>query len=114
MRQGRKAAWTACIPALLLLGVGLCGLGAASLLDGRQSGWYLVIAAPGSTLANTINLVSAADGRLVQKGRFSNIVIAGSTRPDFPAALRKAGAWLAVAAPSRGGCFDSSQQEQSL
>ncbi|WP_298396653.1 hypothetical protein [Sphingobium sp.] len=114
MQQGRKGAWTAYLPALLLLGVGLAGLGLASLMDGPDSGWYLVMAAPGSSRADTINLVRAADGRLVQAGRFSNIVIAGSTRPDFPAALRKAGAWLAVAAPARGGCFDSSSQEQTL
>lgn len=102
------------LPAALLLFAGLTGLGTASLLDGQDSGWYLVIAAPGSTRAQTINLVSAADGRLVQAGRFSNIVIAGSDRPDFPAALRKAGAWLAIAAPPGGGCLDPSTREQSL
>ncbi|SEI67439.1 hypothetical protein SAMN05518849_101515 [Sphingobium sp. AP50] len=102
------------LPAALLLFAGLTGLGAASLYGGPDSGWYLVIAAPGSTRAQTINLVSAANGRLVQAGRFSNIVIAGSDRPDFPAALRKAGAWLAVAAPPGGGCLDPSTREQSL
>lgn len=101
------------LPAVLLLIAGLAGLAIASLLDGRESGRYLVIAPPNATLADTINLVRAADGRLVQAGRFSNIVIAGSSQPNFAAALRKAGAWLAIAAPDRGGCLDPSFREQA-
>lgn len=112
--QGAKGMWSAYLPAGFLLAAGLIGLGLASLTDGPNSGWYLVVAPPGSTRADTINLVSAADGRLVQAGRFSNIVIAGSARSDFPQELRKAGAWLAVAAPARGGCLDPSFREQSL
>ncbi len=100
-------------PAVLLLTTGLFGLTIASLLQGSTSGWYLVVAAPGSSLADTINLVRAADGRLVQRGAFSNIVIAGSNRRDFPAALRHAGAWLAIAAPAGVGCMDPSFQEQT-
>ena len=100
-------------PAVLLLTTGLFGLAIASLLQGSTSGWYLVVAAPGSSLADTINLVRAADGRLVQRGAFSNIVIAGSNRRDFPAALRHAGAWLAIAAPTGVGCTDPSFQEQT-
>jgi hypothetical protein len=100
-------------PAALLLALGLVGLAIASLLQASTSGWYLVIAPPGSSLADTINLVRVADGRLVQRGAFSNIVIAGSNRRDFPAALRHAGAWLAIAAPAGVGCMDPSFQEQT-
>jgi hypothetical protein len=100
-------------PAALLLALGLVGLAIASLLQASTSGWYLVIAPPGSSLADTINLVRTADGRLVQRGAFPNIVIAGSNRRDFPAALRNAGAWLAIAAPASVGCMDPSFQEQT-
>ena len=112
-RHGAKAPLLAWMPAALLLLAGLMGLGAASLLRGGVPGWYLVMTPPGSTLADTVNIVIAADGRLVQTGRFPNIVIAGSPRPDFPSALRRAGAWLAIPAPQVAGCLaPSSSQEQ--
>ncbi|GEM_PF-624449 len=95
------------VPAVLLLLGGLAGLGFASVAGASEKGRYVVITAPGTSLADTINMVSAADGRLIQPGRFSNIVIAGSGRPDFQAQLRKSGAWLAVAAPDDVGCTDS-------
>lgn len=98
-----------CIPAALLLLIGLAGLGLAWVATGTGSGQYLVVASPRSTLADTINLIRAADGRLVEPARFPNIVIAGSSAPDFTAALRRAGAWLAVATPARGGCVAPSQ-----
>lgn len=99
------------IPAFCLLIIGIVGLSMAALSDIDANGRYIVFAAPGATLADTINLVRNADGRLVQAGRFNNIVIAGSDRPDFPTALRDAGAWLAIAAPARGGCLDPSSQK---
>ncbi|WP_179045896.1 hypothetical protein [Sphingobium lactosutens] len=108
-----KKSRSAYLPAALLLIAGLAGLAMASLSDGRETGRYLVIAPPNATLADTINLVRAADGRLVQTGRFPNIVVAGSSQPNFAAALRKAGAWFAVAAPDRGGCLDPSSREQT-
>ncbi|HUD95164.1 hypothetical protein [Sphingobium sp.] len=101
------------LPAALLLMAGLSGLATATLLDGRESGRYLVIAPPDASLSDTINLVREADGRLVQAGGFPNIVIAGSNQPDFVASLRKAGAWLVIAAPDRGGCLDPSFRGQA-
>lgn len=112
-RHGAKTSLRAWIPAVLLLLTGLVGLGTASLLRGGVPDWYLVMTPPGSTLADTVNIVIAADGRLVQAGRFPNIVIAGSPRPDFPSALRRAGAWLAIPAPQVAGCLaPTSSQEQ--
>lgn len=105
--------WGAWLPAGLLLVAGLIALLIASILDGRPDGAYLVIAPSGATLAETINLVRAADGRLVQAGRFPNMVVAGSDRPDFAAAARRAGAWLAIAAPYDSGCVTPSSQEKS-
>jgi hypothetical protein len=92
----------------------MIGLALAGMTTQPNSGQYLVIASPGSNLADTINIVQAAGGGLIEKGRLSNIVIAGSTHADFASAVRRTGAWLAVAAPSRGGCFSPLLQEESL
>lgn len=99
------------LAASCLLVVGIIGLALASLSSVDAQGRYIVFAAPGATLADTVNLVRRADGRLVQAGRYPNIVIAGSDRPDFAVALRHAGAWLAIAAPARGGCLDPSPRK---
>lgn len=111
--QPRSAKMLDYLPAALLLVSGLAGLGYASLRPDRAAAQYLVVAPPHTSLAHTINIVRAAGGRLVMPGRFSNIVIAGSDRRDFAAALRKAGAWLAVASPTRSGCLAPSVQDQS-
>ncbi|MGE4322614.1 MAG: hypothetical protein AB7E60_06235 [Sphingobium sp.] len=111
-RHSRWHGVTAWLPAALLLVTGLAGLAVVSILNGNASGPYLVIAPPGASLADTINLVGAADSRLVQAGRFPNMVIAASDQPDFAATLRKAGAWLAIPAPERGGCALPSSQEK--
>ncbi|WP_235037796.1 MULTISPECIES: hypothetical protein [unclassified Novosphingobium] len=102
------------LPAALLLLLGLGGLGVAWVTTGQPSSQYLVMAPPGSTLARTVHLVRAADGGLAAKALFSNLVIADSTRADFPAAARKAGAWLAVPVPARAGCAPPSSPENTL
>ncbi|MEC3912427.1 hypothetical protein U5A82_18690 [Sphingobium sp. CR2-8] len=98
-------------PACLLLIVGLAGLGIGWIASAKDSGQYLVVASPGSTLADMMTMIRAADGGLVAPGRFANIVIAGSDRTNFPADLRKAGAWLAIATPARNGCTAPLSQE---
>ncbi|KAA9012647.1 hypothetical protein F4U96_20740 [Sphingobium limneticum] len=111
----RDASRLSCIrpymSAFFLFAGGIIGLSIASLTSADADGRYIVFAAPGTSLADTVNLVSDADGRLIQAGRFSNIVIAGSDRPDFAATLRHAGAWFAIAAPARGGCLDPSPRK---
>lgn len=104
-KGGQGGALSTLAPAALLLVAGLAGLAAASSAGAGGTGSYAVIAPPGSTLADSINIVRAADGRMVQPGRFANIVIARSDRSDFPDALRRAGAWAVIDAPSPGGCL---------
>ncbi len=103
-RCASSCAISAYIPAALLMLAGLVGLAAAWIMSGSGSGRYLVIAPWGASQAEAINLVRAADGGLVGMGRLSNIIIAGSNRPDFAAALRRAGAWGVIATPSRIEC----------
>lgn len=102
------------LPAALLLLLGLCGLGMAWVNTGQPSSQYLVMAPPGSTLGQTVRLIRAADGGLAAKALFSNLAIADSTQPDFPASARKAGAWLAVPVPARAGCALPSSPENTL
>ena len=90
---------------MLLLLAGLSTLIFASLTGAGGQGIYAVVAPPGSRLADVVAIIRAADGRLVQPGRFANIAIARSTRPDFTQALRRAGAWAVVDAGAQGGCL---------
>jgi hypothetical protein len=99
------------VPAAFLLGAGLLGLGAAWALTGGASGQYLVLARPGSTLSETVNLVRSAGGDIAARGLFANIVIADSSRPGFPVSMRDAGAWLAVPVPALAGCAEPSSRE---
>ncbi|MET0249931.1 MAG: hypothetical protein ABW164_09410 [Sphingobium sp.] len=98
------------MPAILLLFAGICGLAFAGISD-KDSSNYLVIASPDTRMLDMVEILRAADGRLVQVGRFSNIAVAWSDRPDFAARLRQSGAWLAIAAPDGAGCYGSSTRE---
>lgn len=96
------------VPAVILLAIGIVGLSLATFLSASPNNRYIIFAAPGASLADSINQVRDADGRLIQISRFRNIIVAGSDRPDFAAAVRRSGAWLVIAAPARGGCLDPS------
>lgn len=92
-------------PAAILLTAGLIGLFVASFSGTARNDQYLVIAPPWSNVGNTIDLILAADGSLVEAGRLQNIAIAASSRPGFSARARSAGAWLVLPSPSAAGCF---------
>lgn len=93
------------LPAMLLLLGGLAALTVASVSSAAEQDTYAVVGPPGSRLADAIDIIRIADGRLVQRGRFANVAIARSSRPDFAQALRRAGAWAVIAAPTQGGCL---------
>lgn len=102
------------LPAAGLLAAGLMGLTASWMLSGTQSGQYLVVTAPSSSLVDSVNLVTRTGGRLAATSSLPNVVIAGSSQTHFAASLRKAGAWLAVSVPAVAGCgAPSSSQEQT-
>lgn len=100
-----KARLRAVLPAALLLLGGLAALTVASLSSAGAQDTYAVVGPPGSRLADAIEIIRIADGRLVQRGRFANVAIARSSRPDFAQALQRAGAWAVIAAPAQGGCL---------
>lgn len=95
---------SAMVPAILLLLFGLCALLLASALTDGVAGQYVVVLPPGYSLPDSLDLVSRADGGVVDLGGFGNIVIAASAAPDFGQAVREAGAWFAFAAPRFLGC----------
>lgn len=101
-------------PAAILLTGGLIGLLVASLSGGASKGRYLVIAAPWTNLAQTINLITDADGGLVETGRFQNIAIAASPSAGFAARARDSGAWLVLPSPTDAGCFGAQTETPPL
>lgn len=101
------------LPAALLLFGGLLALSASWLLSGPQSGQYLVITAPTSTLPQSIDLITRGGGRIAATSGFSNVVIAGAPSTEFTASLRRSGAWLAVPVPALAGCGIFTSQEQT-
>lgn len=96
--------WRDLIPASVLGFIFIGFLAVAYLQSGDRQERYLVMAPPSWTLGQTINLVVSVDGRFVGAGRFSNILFTTSSREDFPAALRAAGAWLVLPLPGPWGC----------
>lgn len=92
------------VPAAVLLTAGLVGLSMASLSVSGKHGQYLVILSPWSSFGQALDLVGAADGAIVEPGRFRNIVIATSSRADFAKTAREAGAWIVLPSPRLAGC----------
>lgn len=94
------------VPAAILLIAGPFVVSAVSLsASDSRGGHYFVVAAPGSSFGDTVELIGAAEGGLVAASRFQNVVIAASLRPDFAKSLRAAGAWLVVPSPLLAGCI---------
>jgi hypothetical protein len=100
--------WAALRPALLLLAASLGGIAAAGAAAPRPAGAMAVIGAPWWDTARMAGLALAAEARLVDAGRFGNVLIvrrgAGETG-DLAAALYAAGAWLVLDAGSARGCL---------
>lgn len=85
------------LPALALAGFALVG-GAAALHMPPETGEMGVIFAPWTGQGEALSAVIAAGGRVVDAGRFPNIMIAYGADPDFASRIRAEGAWLVLAA----------------
>lgn len=97
----RKRDW---LPAVVLACGGVVALACASLPAPVPGGEVVVITAPGTTFPATLAMVQRAGGALVAPGRFANVIVVRSFRPDFAEALHAQGAWAVIASPSLVGC----------
>jgi hypothetical protein len=113
-RRGRaRSPFGDYLPAASLLLAGLIALAAASILSGPPSGQYLVVAPPGASLAQSLDLVRKGGGSLAATSPLANVLVAGASRGGFAGTLRKAGAWLILPLPRVAGCGEPSSQEQT-
>ncbi|WP_022676620.1 hypothetical protein [Novosphingobium sp. B-7] len=101
-------------PAAALMLAGVAGLAWASVPPIQPGDQVVVIAPPGTPQMQTLAMVAGAQGALVAPGRFANIAIATSPRVDFPAALRREGAWFVFASPRLAGCLGAAKEETAL
>jgi hypothetical protein len=69
-----------------------------------------VFGAPWIGFSGVAEIVSRADGAILDVGATSNIVIARATTPDFAARLYEAGAWLVLDWDALTGCLSSQRR----
>jgi hypothetical protein len=91
-------------PAAALLFIGGVGLLVATLSPSGKNGQYAIVAPPWYRLDQTIALVRAADGGIVEMRGPANMVIAHSTDPDFVRTVYHAGALLVIDPLRLRGC----------
>lgn len=97
--------WLDFAPAVALLIVSTIGVFVAALSPSGDHGQYAVVAPPWYGFAQTIGLIDAAGGDIVEFGDLTNIVIVHSSNPRFVRALYHAGAWLVIDPVGLRGCF---------
>ena len=104
-----KPSWLDFAPAVALLIVSTVGVFVAALSPSGDHGQYAVVAPPWYGFAQTIALIDAAGGDIVEVGDLTNIVIAYSGNPRFVRALYRAGALLVIDPVALRGCFGFEQ-----
>lgn len=101
----RGSGLLASLPAFLLLAFSLLGALVVGLTPRAGQAQLAVIGAPWMGLDRMAELVAAADGRIVEAGGLSNVIVAQSDDPGFTAALYRAGAWLVLDPVVLRGCL---------
>lgn len=104
IEDGHRFRWRDLVPAGVLLCVGLVGLVIATLSPSGRDGQYAVVAPPWYDLPQTIALIRAADGGIVDAGGPNNVVIVHSVDPAFVDAAYRAGAWAVIDPMQLRGC----------
>jgi hypothetical protein len=101
--------WRDLLPAAALLIVSTAAIVATALSPSGDRGQYAVVAPPWYTIGQTVELIVAAGGDLIDFGDLTNVVIVHSDRPAFVWALYRAGAWLVIDPVGVRGCFGFEQ-----
>ena len=83
----------------------LIGLAVATLHPSGKDGQFAVVAPAGYSVDQSVALVQSVDGRVMDFGASSNLLIIQSTRPDAVRALYGAGAWLVLDPLRLRGCL---------
>lgn len=68
----------------------------------------LVVSDPRAPAGAVMETIGAAGGSVVEATHFEWMTVAYSNAPDFPARLRKAGAFLVLRYPTAAGCLQRS------
>ena len=104
-RGGHLAALTT---ALALLVASVLAIGAMALMPTERTVHVVVVAPPWYSAAQTMGMIAAAGGRIVEPGRYENMMIAApapdQSARDLLAALHRSGAWLTWDAFTLRGC----------
>jgi hypothetical protein len=79
-------------------------LASVALVPGRLDD-VAVVVPPYSDAARVLQVIAAADGRVVRLGRLPWIAVAHSPDPEFVARLRAAGALFVLNPQLLGGCM---------
>lgn len=99
-----KRHWRDFIPAAALMVGVIAIIAVARLWPSGDRGQYAVIAPPSYDLGQTVRLVRAAGGSIVDVGGLKNVVILHSADKNAVAALYHAGAWLVIDPQLLRGC----------
>jgi len=83
----------------------LIGLAVATLHPSGKDGQFAVVVPVGYSADQSVALVQSVDGRVMDFGASSNMLIIQSTRPDAVRALYGAGAWLVLDPLRLRGCL---------
>jgi hypothetical protein len=102
---GSEFKWRDLSYAIALLAVFLLGLSIATVYPSGKNGQYLVVTPPWFSASQTMDLAHAVDGRIVDVGVSSNMLIIQSIKPGFIHTLYGAGAWLVLDPQQLRGCL---------
>jgi len=108
----RNRALLEVLPAALLLPLTLVAFLATTGLTASAGGHVAVFGPPWAGFQDAARIVSLADGRILDAGATSNVVIAQASSPEFVSRLYAAGAWLVLDWENLAGC--RSTQRRSL
>jgi hypothetical protein len=100
-----ERSWWDFAPAIALLIISAVGIFVSALSPTGDRGQYAVVAPPWYNLTQTIGLVAAAGGDIVDFGGIAAVIIVHSEHPGFIRALYHAGAWLVFDPVGLRGCL---------
>lgn len=103
--------WRPLLPALALLIVSVLAILLLVAQPPRGQKQVAILLPPWDGAMQAAAIVGRAGGRLVDAGGLPDVFIVASNRPDFIAALYRAGAWLVINPLAAHGCLSTPQNQ---